>query len=122
MARKNIVETSEVRAFAEQMSPLSRRKYDRALTENEIAASVAETNARIDSRLSEDPSFRAECEEMAARYAALELLESLMGTAAGRERLSSYRKHYHRDFDVSISFGANDAEPLSCSSREFAYA
>ena len=31
MARKNIVETSEVRAFAEQMSPLSRRKYDRAL-------------------------------------------------------------------------------------------
>ena len=31
MARKNIVETAEVRAFAERMSPLSRRKYDRAL-------------------------------------------------------------------------------------------
>ena len=34
----------------------------------------------------------------------------------------SYRKNYHRDFEVSVSFGADDAEPLSCSSREFAYA
>ena len=91
------------------------------MTEEEIAESVAATNARIDTRLNDDPSFRDECNEMTARYAALELLESLMNTSVGRERLSTYRKNYHRDFEVSVSFGANDAEPLSCSSREFTY-
>ena len=92
------------------------------MTQEEIEKSAAETNARIDARLNEDPSFRAECEEMAARYAALELLESLMRSSGGRQQLSNYRKQFHRDFEVSVSFGENDPEPVSCSSSEFAFA
>ena len=112
MTRKQIYQTEAVQSFAASMSALSR---------SELAQGVRATQAQIDEAM-RDPEFRKECSELDARYAAMELLESLLSSKSGLRKLNSYRDNYHRDFDITVSFGADDEECVRRSSRELAFA
>ena len=78
--------------------------------------------AKTTSLAGADYAVRDEVEAVSARYAALEMLESLFKTASGAKKLSRFRDNYHRDFIVSVSLAEDDEMPVSCSSRELAFA
>ena len=91
------------------------------ISKEELERGIARTQADMNLALADD-SVRDEVEAVTARYAALEMLESLFKTASGSKKLSRFRDNYHRDFIVSVSLAEDDEMPVSCSSRELAFA
>ena len=91
------------------------------ISKEELERGIARTQTDMDLAMA-DVSVREEVDAVTARYAALEMLESLFRTAAGSKKLNKFRDSYHRDFIVSVSLTEDDEMPVSCSSRELAFA
>jgi len=89
------------------------------LSKKELAKGIALTQSDMDAALC-DASFRNEVNAVEARYAALELIEDFMRSAAGSRKLSAYRNNYHRDFIFTVTLDAQDQSPVSCTTRELA--
>ena len=91
------------------------------ISKAELERGIRTTKMQLDEAM-RDPGFRQECSELDARYAAMELLESLLRSKSGIRKLNSYRDNYHRDFDITVSFGTDDEDYVRRSSRELVFA
>jgi len=91
------------------------------LSKEDLAKGIARTQSDMDRAL-RDPSVRNDVGAVEARYAALEMLEGFLKSAAGERKLNAYRNDYHRDFIVTVSLSDSDQEPVSCFSHELTFA
>ncbi|MBQ4440446.1 MAG: hypothetical protein II909_04860 [Kiritimatiellae bacterium] len=87
----------------------------------ELERGIRATEAQLAEAMA-DPEFRRECAEMDARYAAMELVESLLRSKSGIRKMNEYHDSYHRDFDIVVSLGENDENCISRSSRDMSFA
>ena len=91
------------------------------ISKKELERGIRATQAQLDEAM-HDPDFRRECSEADARYAAMELLESLLRSKAGLRMMNNYHDVYHRDFNITVSFDTNDENCVRRSSRELVFA
>lgn len=85
-----------------------------------MEASMRETESRLDAAM-EDPSFRAEHDEIVSRYAAQELVENLMTSATFARKAARFPTH--RQILISVSFGAGARPTFNVpTKRELAFA
>ena len=91
------------------------------ISKAELERGIRATKAQLSEAMT-DPEFRRECVEMDARYAAMELVESLLRSKSGIRKMNAYHDSYHRDFDIVVSLGKNDENCIIRSSRDFAFA
>ena len=87
----------------------------------EMRKSMAATKADMDKAM-EDPELRSEVDSLKAQYAVLELVESIMHSAASMRKINVFRKNFHRDFTVSVALGGGVPSPVFQSEREMAFA
>ena len=87
----------------------------------EMKRSMAATKADMESAM-EDPQFRADVDAERARYAVMEMVESILKSSSAVRKIDSFRKNFHRDFTVSVSLEDGKPTPAYSSSREIAFA
>ena len=97
------------------------RVTSRHVSKAELERGIRATEAQLSEAMT-DPEFRRECAEMDARYAAMELVESLLRSKSGIRKMNAYHDNYHRDFDIMVSLGENDEDSISRSSRDLVFA
>ena len=86
----------------------------------EMEASMRATESRLDAAM-DDPSFRAEHNEILSRYFVQELVDNLMTKASFARKAASYPTQ--RQVLVSVSFGAGSRPTFTIpTKRELAYA
>ena len=91
------------------------------ISKAELERGIRATEAQLSEAMT-DPEFRRECAEMDARYAAMELVESLLRSKSGIRKMNAYHDNYHRDVDIMVSLGENDEDSISRSSRDLVFA
>ena len=87
----------------------------------EMRRSMAATRADMDMAM-KDPELRSEVDSEKAKYAVLELVESIMRSASSMRKIDSFRKSFHRDFTVSVSLGDDIPAPAFRSAQKVAFA
>ena len=87
----------------------------------EMKRSMAATKADMDKAM-EDPSFRSEVDSARARYAAMEMVESILRSASSMRKINGFRKSFHRDFTVSVSLDDDKPAPAFSSACDMAFA
>lgn len=103
MAKKNIYQTEEVRAFAAAMSDASRLKYN-MISKEELERGIRATRKQLE-EARKDPLFLKEVETARAEQTAYQIMESLMRTVAFKRKMNAYHEIFHRDFGITVTLG-----------------